>query len=307
MSKASALVLGVDGMLGHKVYDVLRQDPDLRIYGTTRRMSRLDDNKLFYFNALYNDDCIPWDDFDYIINCIGAIKPHIDEDNPCSVSDAIKLNSLLPQMLAGTSCRVIHASTDCVFSGDATKKFIRTFRNEYLETDDVDASDVYGRSKILGECPHNMNIRVSIIGPQLPDGGPKSLLEWYLAQDPDSTVDGYATHSWNGISTLQWARNAVTIIKGDLWQVGTFHTGSEMFDKAEILQLIKEAYAEHGVETAAINVRRDMTPKWMNLRTVEGMFYAELQMLSLREQIKEMAGDHCAQAVQGRYHLRNSP
>jgi dTDP-4-dehydrorhamnose reductase len=310
------IVLGTDGMLGHKVYETFKKDADLSVFGTTRQLYRLDnDNHLLYLDAFQEQGHIPWYDFDYAINCIGVIKPHVNENNPMSVNAAIKLNSVFPQSLGNLSydqcqdVKVIHASTDCVFNGDPTKKFIKQGYHQYIEANEPDALDVYGRTKILGECPHNMNLRTSIIGPQLTPrfgwsevSSGKSLLEWFLGQEPNKVVDGYATHSWNGITTLQWAKNALTIIRDNLWAPGIFHTGKDMVDKAELLQLVKDAYLEHGIQTASINVRRDMAAHWMNLRTINSMFYAKLQMPSLRDQIKEMASDHVAQ---DRYSLRN--
>ena len=139
----------------------------------------------------------------YAINCIGVIKPRIDEDSAKSVEQAVRVNSMFPHTLAAaaerTGCQVLQIATDCVFSG-AT--------GGYTESSSHDALDVYGKTKSLGEvCSSNVHhLRCSIVGPEL-EGRPKdSLLEWFLGRPQGATVQGYTNHRWNGITTLAFAK-----------------------------------------------------------------------------------------------------
>ena len=139
----------------------------------------------------------------YAINCIGIIKPRIDESDSDSVYDAIQVNAVFPHFLADAAekvgCKVLQIVTDCVYSG---------ITGSYTESSPHDATDVYGKAKSLGEvCSPNVHhLRCSIIGPE-PEGRPKdSLLEWFLGQPQGATVKGYTNHRWNGITTLAFAK-----------------------------------------------------------------------------------------------------
>ena len=225
MEKKTVWVLGANGMLGSMVFEYLSQQNDLEVFGTVRDTSQ-DQRRNLYQLDVNHPNALRWlwqnamDRPDYIINCIGLIKPRITNDNDGAMN-AIKLNAELPRQLADlvrhSNTKVIHASTDCVFSGNS--------RNFYLESDEPDANDVYGRTKFLGECLKNMNIRVSIIGPEM-DGKKQSLYEWYMNNDPNQIVNGFINHSWNGITTLAWAKMAYGIIKHNIWVPGIRHISS---------------------------------------------------------------------------------
>ncbi|MDO8463067.1 MAG: sugar nucleotide-binding protein [bacterium] len=145
---------------------------------------------------------------DSIINCIGITARHINDADPASVARAIVVNAAFPHALAAAAAahgaKVIHMSTDGVFSGNRTEL--------YAESDTPDATDTYGRTKILGEsrAPNVLNIRCSIIGPSpLKREG---LWEW-VAQQPDgATISGYTNHLWHGATTRQFAELCTSII-----------------------------------------------------------------------------------------------
>jgi dTDP-4-dehydrorhamnose reductase len=155
---------------------------------------------------------------DYIINCIGVIKPHINDLDPRQRANAITINGLFPYELnewAETSgAKVLQIATDCVFSGA---------KGSYIESDKHDALDVYGKSKSLGETPgaSMMHLRVSIIGPEV--GRSTSLLEWVRNQPINADLRGFTDHFWNGITTLHFARIARGIVENDLFESGVFH------------------------------------------------------------------------------------
>ena len=137
----------------------------------------------------------------YAINCIGVIKPRIDEDSAKSVEQAVRVNSMFPHTLAAaaerTGCRVLQIATDCVYSGRD---------GWYSEGAAHDATDIYGKTKSLGEVisPAVTHLRCSIIGPELT--GHLSLLDWFLRQPAGSMLKGFNNHRWNGITTLHFAR-----------------------------------------------------------------------------------------------------
>jgi dTDP-4-dehydrorhamnose reductase len=155
---------------------------------------------------------------DFVVNCIGIIKPYINDSDDRQRLNAIQINSLFPQQLsdwASTSgAKVIQIATDCVFSG-AT--------GGYVETDSHDALDVYGKSKSLGEVPNSsmMHIRVSIIGPE--QGRSTSLLEWVRNQPKDAKIFGFTDHLWNGVTTNHFGKIARGIVEAGLFRPGVFH------------------------------------------------------------------------------------
>ncbi len=155
---------------------------------------------------------------DFAVNCIGIIKPHINDADDKQRLNAIQVNSLFPQQLSEwaskAGAKVIQIATDCVFSGTT---------GGYLETDAHDALDVYGKSKSLGEVPNDsmMHLRVSIIGPE--HGRSTSLLEWVRNQPKDAKIFGFTDHLWNGVTTSHFGKIARGIIEAGLFKPGVFH------------------------------------------------------------------------------------
>lgn len=217
MSQTNILILGASGMLGSMVTDFLSRDENLYITATMRsselinRAKNIIDNvewKIFEIKDEIQtiEQLREFPDFDWIINAIGIIKPYIHDDRPAEIERAIIGNACFPHWLARTfeRSRIIQIATDCVYSGS---------KGNYLESDKHDSLDVYGKTKSLGEVwlPNVSNIRCSIIGPE-----PKSyvsLLEWFLRQPPNAEVSGYTNHSWNGVTTLHFAKICHGVIK----------------------------------------------------------------------------------------------
>ncbi len=187
-------VLGHRGMLGHVAarylaeagFTVLTSD---RRYGGAARDALVEEVR---------DSGADW-----VVNAIGRIKQKCSDR-----AELLRANALLPIQLAarlGAGQRLLHASTDCVFSG-------RT--GGYATGDERDADDDYGFSKILGEAAaapgRGQVLRVSIIGPEYGEG--HGLLGWFFRQA--GPIDGYTNHRWNGITTLEWARRAAELLSG---------------------------------------------------------------------------------------------
>lgn len=221
MAKKNVLILGAHGMLGSMVADVLSREPDFAVNATVRDQKEISSLKAHLPRVTWKS--LDVEDVDtktltaalkgveWVVNCIGIIKPYIHDDNPDETVRAVKINSLFPHYLARaaetTGSMVIQIATDCVYSGQ---------KGAYVESDKHDALDVYGKSKSLGEAysPHMMHLRDSIIGPELT--GHASLLDWFLGQARGASVSGYTNHRWNGVTTLQFAKICGAIIKNNM-------------------------------------------------------------------------------------------
>ena len=184
---------------------------------------------------------------DWVINCIGLIKPLINDCDGDAVEAALRVNGLFPHLLSAAArevgCRVVQIATDCVYSGR---------RGRYDETDAHDALDVYGKTKSLGEVPSPavFHVRCSIIGREV--ASRRSLVEWLLGQVKCAQVDGFANHYWNGVTTLQFARLCRGIISSNLKLPPLCHfVPSDAVSKLELLELIKQSFHRSDIEVRA--------------------------------------------------------
>lgn len=236
------LVLGNNGMLGNAVERILTQDKDLKVLTT----SRTGKNATFSFDVEKTNisEIIKAAVPDFVINCIGTIKPRIKEDSAESVQDALKINSIFPHQLSEATrdleIKVIQIATDCVYSGD---------KGRYLESDLHDATDVYGKTKSLGEVNSTnfFHIRASIVGPEL--GRSTSLLEWFINQPQGAKLNGYANHMWNGVSTYQFAKISHGIIKSNNFNHGKVHlVPGNSVNKYELLCTFKEIFGRSDID-----------------------------------------------------------
>lgn len=225
IKKQKILVMGATGMLGWIVYHYFKNNSHYDVWGTIRNNKKLstfhDNIKLFLFDATQNEayknlESILSNDFDYVINCIGLIKPYCIGSYK-NIFDAIKLNSTLPNSITeiiekkALHTRIIQIATDCVYDGK---------KGNYSELDLHNPEDVYGKTKSLGEINHAkfLNIRASIIGYEL--SGNTSLLGWFLSNKDNETVSGFTNHFWNGITTLQFSELCQQIIdKGNFDEI----------------------------------------------------------------------------------------
>ena len=205
------IVLGGSGMLGSMVADYLSRDPDLKVTATVRTEALAGKcrGKLSGVSWRLFDADAPdlWnvlgviDGHDWVINAIGITKPLIHDDNAFEVERAIRINSQLPHLIArraqASGAQVLQIATDCVYSGS---------KGGYIESDLHDALDVYGKTKSLGEVfgSHVHHLRCSIIGPEPKEH--KFLLDWFLGQPQNASVNGYVNHHWNGLTTLHFAK-----------------------------------------------------------------------------------------------------
>lgn len=227
------LVLGATGMLGSACSNVLKQNELLDVVDTSRNAKA----GFLKFDASNDSisDLVSAIKPDWIVNCIGIIKPHIDEKDISSINQAIRINSLFPQEIAmATNKPIIQIATDCVYSGNI---------GAYPESAHHDATDVYGKTKSLGEIPaENLkHIRVSIIGPE--QGRSTSLLEWFRNQPKDAKLNGFTDHLWNGVTTHHFGFLTKAMIENDYLEFNKIHVvPQDVVTKAELLRIFASSY-----------------------------------------------------------------
>jgi dTDP-4-dehydrorhamnose reductase len=237
------LVLGGSGMLGNALFRSLSVTYDT--YATSRTAEAR-----AYFSAELRERIIPGFDAsdsdgierfvsktrpDVVINCIGLIKQIASANDPLV---ALPINALLPHRLARTcalaNIRLIHISTDCVFSGS---------KGNYIEDDVCDAYDLYGKSKALGELvdyDNAITLRTSIIGREV--NSSRSLLEWFLGQE--GVVRGYTKAIFSGLPTIEIARIIGDIVIPHQALRGLYHVAARPIAKFDLLRLIAAQYGK---------------------------------------------------------------
>jgi dTDP-4-dehydrorhamnose reductase len=236
------LVLGASGMIGSTTLRVLSERLDWEVYGTIRSQhaqqffsSRIAGRLIVNVDVTNYDTLV--DVFarvhpDAVINCIGATKHKTDGNEPLA---AIPLNALLPHRLASlcaaANARLVHVSTDCVFSGR---------QGNYTEQDIPDAGDVYGRTKALGEVdyPHAITLRTSTIGHELQSN--YGLLDWFLSQQ--GTCKGFRRAIFSGLPTVAFAGVIRDIVIPRPELHGLYHVGGQPIAKYDLLKRIAEVY-----------------------------------------------------------------
>jgi dTDP-4-dehydrorhamnose reductase len=238
------LVLGATGMLGYSLFANLNEYANLSVFGTVRSIR----GKESFFEGLESNLITDIDVYDIealenaistvnptvVINCVGLIKQQ-------SISkqhiDAVKINSLLPHELASIcdrlKARLIHFSTDCVFTGDT---------GLYTEDSLPDARDLYGKSKCLGEVDYgnHLTLRTSIIGHELASSA--SLVDWFLSQE--HSVKGFSKAIFSGLPTSYIAKLIVDTILPKPELCGLYHLSVQPIDKFTLLKLVSKVYGK---------------------------------------------------------------
>lgn len=242
--KLTVLVLGASGMLGNAVFRVLASSQALRTFGSVRNNSArrffAAESQDFLLSGLdvCNADTLtevlcrvrP----DVVINCVGVVKQLLTLQNPL---DILPVNALFPHQLAQlcalSGARLIHLSTDCVFSGT---------QGLYDENDVPDARDLYGLSKLLGEVTDKnaITLRTSIIGHEFL--GNHGLVEWFMSQK--QTVNGFVNAVFSGLPTVEVARVIRDYILPNRELQGLYHLAAEPISKYELLKLVRAQYGK---------------------------------------------------------------
>ena len=245
MRNLNIVVLGVTGMLGHKVFQRLRDRFD-GVWGVSRdavtsprfeHVTLLQDPRILQGIDARNwtqlEDLLRRRRPDYIVNCIGIIKQRPEANSPVP---SLLINALLPHRLADAASqwggRLIQFSTDCVFSGN---------RGAYREDDPPDPQDLYGRTKLLGEvtASNALTLRTSMIGREL--AGFRSLLEWFLAQR-GGTVQGYKGALYSGVTSNHLADVVTGLIESEHSLTGLYQVAGGPISKYDLLCLIRTVF-----------------------------------------------------------------
>lgn len=211
------LLLGGNGMLGSYIKAFFK-------HKTNHELKALDIRKENIANHIA--------DYDVLINCVGIIKPRVNKIGPV---ETIKINSLLPwelqELCLNHDKQMIHISTDCVFSGKVD--------GAYSEESPPDATDLYGKSKYLGEIDQLTVIRTSIIGEELKNK--YSLIEW-VKSSGGKKINGYTNHHWSGVTCLKLAEFINKMITTKNYWKGVRHVHSNTVDKFELVSDIVAAF-----------------------------------------------------------------
>jgi len=241
--KDKVLVLGSAGLIGHQVYNYLKDSDNYELHNISYRNKIQDDTILLDAR----DEKIFIDNITsirphYIVNCIGILINGSDTDP----ENAIFLNSYMPHRLTRLSdkinAKLIHISTDCVFSGDK--------KEPYVETDEKDGRGVYAKTKGLGEIINDkhLTLRTSVVGPELKSDG-EELFHWFMNQS--DSVSGFTKAIWSGVTTIELAKAVKWSIENNI--TGLYHiTNNHPINKNELLKLFNK-YTNKGVKIIPVD------------------------------------------------------
>lgn len=252
------LVLGASGMIGSAMFRILSERVGWTVWGTVRS-----EGAKAHFTGAAAANLIPRVELiesdalirvlstirpEVVINCAGLTKHLADGNVPAA---AIAMNALFPHRLANlcglAHARLIHVSTDCVFAGT---------RGNYVEDSNPDATDTYGRTKVLGEVINDdaVTLRTSTIGHELE--GRHGLLEWFLAQ---THCKGYSQAFFSGLPSVVFAKVVRDIVIPDRSLTGLYHIGGPPISKDKLLRLIARVYQKKTEIVADAEFRVDRT------------------------------------------------
>ena len=245
MTKQRVLVVGSTGMLGGTVFQTLTES-GLEVLEASRSRGLIFDAEVDSVEDLTRRAGL--EPGDYVANCVGLTKTHINEHKTETIERAIRLNILFPLALARAAeelnLRVIQVATDCVFSGAEGK---------YLESSPHNAYDAYGKSKSLGEAKseHVMHLRCSLVGPE-GEGRQSLFFEWVRASVPGSQIIGYVNHHWNGLTSFAFAKIVAGVLESDTFIPGTHHlVPADQLTKYELIKLELELLKREDVQVEA--------------------------------------------------------
>lgn len=270
----SILIIGGFGMLGFEVLREFRKT-NYKIHATYRSKADLN----IFKKKFKNEFRIQFHQFDikkfkkrelekiiqkkdFIINCAGVIKPYIDEKNIKNITNAVLVNSIFPHHLNSLATKlntkIFQIATDCVYSGKI---------GNYSEKDNHDATDVYGKTKSLGEVrsPNFYNLRCSIIGNEIKNN--KSLVEWFKNSKKESILNGFSDHLWNGITTNAYAKILRSIIENNIQIPNFIHiVPKNKLTKYTLLKLFKKTFKRND-----LTIIKTKSPQTIN-RTLKTIY-----------------------------------
>lgn len=231
------VVLGSTGMAGHMIAHYM-EEQGFAVYRVSRSEKKSNTSrKIDVANIEQVIQFIDEVGADVVINCVGLLQKRCEE----RVDLAVLINSYMPHCLEyhykESMVKIIHLSTDCVFSGE---------RGNYRESDIPDGKTFYDRTKSLGEINNNKDLtfRMSIIGPDIDENG-TGLLSWFMKQS--GTINGYTNAIWNGVTTLELAEAIVKAIEFNL--VGLYHLVPDgNINKYDLLLLVQKIFKKTNIK-----------------------------------------------------------
>ncbi len=285
------LILGITGLIGSTLSKTLVLDSEIRVFGATRRMvfdSELVGLKHYdVFRNIYIENLNDTEELlnkikpSVVINCAGITKHLPESKNPTAT---LSINSIFPHQLSNLcnsmNIRLIHISSDCVFSGS---------NGPYSEESVTDALDLYGRSKALGEVIDQNNcitLRTSTIGHEIETK--YGLLEWFLHQD--NQCNGFNKAIFSGLTTLELARVIKDRVIPNKNLSGLYNLAADPITKYDLLCLIASVYKKNItiIKSEDFIINRSLlsvkffkstgyiAPKWINM--IRDMYEASLNV-----------------------------
>ncbi len=261
------LIIGTKGMLGHILYNYFNDKDGFEVYGVARNVEAKEN----IFNLDVSDTAslksiISEHKFHFVINAIGILNKDA-EDHPAK---AVWFNSYFPHFLEeitkNTSTKIIHISTDCVFSGKDNGGYTEeTFKN---------GMGFYAQSKALGEIVNDkdLTIRTSIIGPELNQNG-IGLFHWFMSQKEEVEIKGFSNVFWSGVTTLELAKVIEDVIKYNV--TGLKQISREKISKYDLLKLFNSVFRGN-----KLNIQQD------------GNYHSDKSLISIRKDYEYSVPDY---------------
>lgn len=268
------LIIGSNGMAGHMIFNYLSKLSDYEIWGIARKKLQPTKNiiSLDVFDTVALETLLKTKSFDVVVNAVGLLNQHAESN----LKHAIWVNSYFPHLLSYFSgaygFKLIHLSTDCVFSGK---------KGSYKEVAIKDGVGCYAQSKSLGELinKRDLSLRTSIIGPELKKDG-IGLFHWFMNQK--ASVFGFTNVYWSGVTTLELAKAIQVAVEQNLR--GLYHlSNNHIISKYDLLVFFNQFFRNGSVHIIPKAVYKN-DKSLCNTRTD-----FDYQIPSYKNMIKEMA------------------
>lgn len=261
------LVMGSNGMAGHMVTSYLSDKYEVTTLARSNANINVDVSDFTALKKLLTNES-----FDFIINCVGMLVSESEQKPDLAHRVNGHFPKYLEKMYEDSQTKIVHISTDCVFSGNL---------GSYMEFSEPDATTVYGQSKAIGEINNTKDItlRTSIIGPEISDHK-TGLFEWFI--NSEGAVSGWGNAYWNGITTLQLAKVIETFIENPVVS-GIHHpVTEEHISKKDLLDKINNEYLL-GILVKETELPNDIDKTLINSKEFFTIPTYEQQLKELRE------------------------
>ncbi len=282
------LLIGANGLIGYNIFRNLIKSKEFNIFLLVRSKKNINN----FYRSFHFDKLIELKEFkntsllesflkelkpSIVLNCAGITK---HSPNIKNISEVLYINSIFPRNLSeicsALKIRLIHLSSDCIFSGSS---------GMYKDKSFPDANDLYGISKALGEIDkeNHLTIRTSTIGHEAQTS--YGLLNWFLKQ---KECKGYKNAIFSGPTTLELSKILKDLIIPNQHLSGVLNISSDPIDKYSLLKLIKDTYSLDTVINKCSEVRINRSLNSEKFRTM-----TNYSVKSWGNMIREMYLDSC--------------